>query len=384
MSSEDNNGIRQDEGVFYKTGNFSNGEYKEPKEYAYIKDMEDNMKLFEMKLKKLEKNTFGEENNKHNYHAKSKSEEPYNILEHRVNPIAPREQPRTPEPFNHIDYDNLINELNHKNNQIAELNAKLEASKNDHLIEELHREIRIKDNECKKLYDDNERLKLLADSLKKENNGLKTNFVKLEKENGSLNAKVHELDRENKSLEYKVNHNEGHLKNLKFDYDSIFKNFSLLKKQYEMMTEKMDELKASNHSLLQEKVIDNRKPLVNTAYEFGNRFNIEDKAGVPSNKPVVNAKKTNYDVKVHTPNDIVEFPSEYKVKSNKNEMSYIEQRLSELGKEKVGIENNLFKLPVNPRTLNDINKKKQMETSLQEIEDKITELKLRLRQLNKK
>jgi hypothetical protein len=376
MSIDDNN-PRNEDSSFYKTANF-NSDYKEPKELAYFKEMEDNMKLFEMKLKKLEKNTYGVVES--NYHKPKSEENNYNILEHKSNSLTVP-QPKN-ENFNIHESDNLINELNHKNSVIAELNSKLEASKNDYLIEDLHREIRIKDNECKKLYDDNEKLKIINDSLKKENNNMKSSYVKLEKENGTLNAKVHELDRENKSLQYKVTTNENMLKNLKFDYDSIFKNFSMLKKQYELMVEKMEELKASNHNLLQEK-LETRKPLVNTSSDFG-RYNFEEKAGIPSNKPVVNSKKTNYEVKVHTPNDIIEFPSEYRIKSHKNELSYIEQRLSELGKEKENLENNLFKLPVNPRTLNEINKKKQMETHLQEIEDKMTELKLRLRQLNKK
>jgi hypothetical protein len=383
--SNENHSYNNEEGNLSRTAHFTN-DYKEPKEQlSYFREMEDNLKLFEMKLKKLEKNTFGPETN-NNYHNQNNlsndnpaiGKQNYPTTPNRVKPAVD-----TPEP----KYDNLINELRLKNNLIADLTAKLENSKHDDLIEDLQREIRIKDNECKKVYDENDRLKLIIESLRKENNNLKTSYAKTEKENSSLMTKIHEMDKDNKLLAGRANSNDSVLKNLKFDYDNIFKNFSVLKKQYEAMTEKMEELKANNHNLLQDRVISEaKKPLINTSENIGRySYNFEDTAGIPSNKKTFNAKKTNYEnIKVHTPNDIVEFPSEYKVKSQKNELLYIESRLTELGKEKVHVENNLFKLPTNPRTLNDINKKKEMEASLQDIEDKITELKMRLRQLNRK
>jgi chromosome segregation ATPase len=376
---------------FYKTANFN---YEQPKQQdndlSYFREMEDNMKLFEMKLKKLEKSTYGDFDN-NNYHSQHKQEvrfvEP--IVDQEMHPKYTQEEHKSDTTNRNFDIDNLIKELNHKNNIIAELTERLENSKNDSVVAELHKEIRMKDNECHRLYDENERLKALTDSLKRDNGALKTNNNKIEKENTSLTAKLHELDKENKLLEHKATTNEAMLKNLKFDYDNIFKNFTILRKQYAAVTEKMDELRASNQNLVQDKDI---KPLnthshfAENAYMLNNYKLTHDMAGQPSVKkqPGTN-KKVNYEnVKLHTPNDIVEFPSEFKQQIHKNEISYIEQRISDLCKEKVHIENGLLKLPNNPRTLSEINKKKQMELELKEVEDKVAELKLRLRQINKK
>jgi hypothetical protein len=366
------------------TSNNDNNIEQPPQDFTYFREMEDNMKLFEMKLKRLEKNAFG---------AGASSKEvnkdlniSIDIINHQAKPSS---KPIINNNTNDIDFDNLVIELNQKNRIIAELNEELEFSrKNEDLIDELHREIRIKDNECTKQYEENERLKNLIENFKKENINLKTSLTRVEKENTSLTAKVHELIEDNQLLDRKVSSNDTILKSLKVDYDSILKNFAILKKQYD---DKMEELKKSstnngtnNHNRKSNHTYGTSYNENNNALYNSYKLN-PDTAGVTSDHKVLNGKKTEYTYKSkHIPNDIEKYPSEYKQLPHKTEIDYIEGKISSLTKEKAQIENGLFKLPVNPKTLTEINKKRNMENILQEIEDKITELKLRLRQLTKK
>ena len=80
----------------------------------------------------------------------------------------------------------------------------------------------------------------------------------------------------------------------------------------------------------------------------------------------------------------VYFPCENKLKHAKNEISFLEEKLSRFLTEKKIIENDIFKQSEKSRTLVELNKKRKWEEALQLKETEITEIKIRLRQLNSK
>jgi chromosome segregation ATPase len=307
----------------------------------YLKEMEENLKLFEMKLKKLENNNHPE----------------------KVNEIVYTEQIID----NEYENRNIIH--HYKNNKnISDLQDKFENDNTPH-VRELERELNLRNIENKKLREENDNLKRVIESLKKANNELADELENKESENSLIMAKLNDKDKENTLLEKKVNTNDSLLKNIKFDYENLIKNFSHLKKQLETMTDKIEVLKADNYNLMQENQELTKKPTrPQTPLSVTSEIRIVK-------QPQIVPKK------VSTANDQWEFPCEYKPESVKNEVSFIETRLSDLLKEKTDAENNLLKLPINPRTLNEINKKKAIEQNLKEIENNISEHRNRMRQL---
>lgn len=76
------------------------------------------------------------------------------------------------------------------------------------------------------------------------------------------------------------------------------------------------------------------------------------------------------------------FPCEHGIYKNKEEILELDTSLVNLLKEKQNIENELFKYPDRPRNLNEMKAKKAKNETIEEIENKINKIKLRIRQLN--
>ena len=88
--------------------------------------------------------------------------------------------------------------------------------------------------------------------------------------------------------------------------------------------------------------------------------------------------------KFYPKHDDVYYPSEVKLKVSKNEITFNEEKLSQLLKEKLLLENDLFKLPDKPRTINEINKKRTLQETMKNIENEINDTKFKLRKLYNK
>jgi chromosome segregation ATPase len=306
----------------------------------YLKEMEENLKLFEMKLKKLE-----------------------NTNDEKVKEIQIIEEVNE-----YVDNKNIHHYKINKS--ISDLQNKFENDNTPH-VKELERELNIRNIENRKLREENENLKRVIEALKKTNNELADELENKESENGLLITKLNDIDKENSLLEKRVHNNDLLLKNIKFDYENLIKNFANLKKQLETISDKIEVLKADNYNLTQENQELKKKPTRPSTPVTSNMSNIKS----------IKQQPQQITKEVSVTNDEWEFPCEYKPQSVKNEVSNIESRLSELLKEKTDAENNLLKLPINPRTLNEINKKKTIEQNLRDIENNISENRCRLRQL---
>ena len=77
------------------------------------------------------------------------------------------------------------------------------------------------------------------------------------------------------------------------------------------------------------------------------------------------------------------FPSEKRLKQNKNEIDELNMQLNGLLNEKTRLECELLKLPEQSKTINDLRKKKELNNNIKETEIKVHELKLRLKNLMK-
>ena len=65
-----------------------------------------------------------------------------------------------------------------------------------------------------------------------------------------------------------------------------------------------------------------------------------------------------------------------------NEMNSLDMEVNALLKEKNMLENELFKFPERPRTLNEIKMKKEKNERIKNIEDRVNQIKMRIRMLN--
>ena len=77
------------------------------------------------------------------------------------------------------------------------------------------------------------------------------------------------------------------------------------------------------------------------------------------------------------------FPSEKRLKQNKNEIDELNMQLNGLLNEKTRLECELLKLPEQSKTINDLRKKKELNNSIKETDNKVHEVKLRLKNLMK-
>jgi hypothetical protein len=454
---------------FDKTGNqnknYGNDHTKGRDELLYLKEMEDNMKLFEIKMKRIEnsnsssnvnsvntnynikKYAVNDETEKKYSNKSSRNQGIYNLNANNTNqrniPNFSLQKPDlvfTPKEKNTFisiyEYEQLKNEIKFKDSLIEELkienqelNVKLESesSNNNKVddyfhnsnpekylkeIENLYNGNNKKEDEKRKLNDEIEKLKSTVEKLKKENTSIKNIISKRDIDLSVLNDKYNEIEQNKNILERKNNTDESQMKNLKMEYSNIVKNLNLMKKQFENLTNKFEEFKAENYNLKQENnelkkkfstieksvsknnnvnISVNINKSMSSMEQFKDNFNnynsnnsIENPLNQNTNiNPNSSKNKFNANHYINYRNDDeVVFPSEYKLKENKNELIFIEQKLSDLLKEKLITENELLRLPDKPRTLNEINKKKGIEESLLNLENEINDVKLRMRKLN--
>jgi hypothetical protein len=77
------------------------------------------------------------------------------------------------------------------------------------------------------------------------------------------------------------------------------------------------------------------------------------------------------------------FPKQAKIIDNKLNVRTFQQRISELISDKINLQNELFKIPEKHKTVNQINRKKILEDSLDKIENEINMLKTKIRDIKK-
>lgn len=414
------------------------------KELFYLKEMEDNIKLFEMKMQRINKNcdklaelknknedrysndtyfnkvslqqgSFNYSSRKENYSNRNTSNNYCNSPKKIQSPKketnnslngSDRKGDITDHSNCRIEIEKLKNELLNKTMLINELKLKNEqltikiraendlpdqknnnplrnSASSDKYILEIERLLKELDkNEKEKLH-----FKNILENLKNENTNLKSSLIKKEDENNILDEKINYKEQQKDQLERKLIVYEAETKKLKIEYEKMTKNLNMVKKQFDSLTNKFEEFKADNYNLQQEnnelnkKIQIYEKKLSNT--NSGNvniNFNINKTVGNDNFQYVQNINNKNNTTKFM--DEGTYYPSEMKLKENKNELAFVEQKLSELLKEKITSENELFKLPDKPKTLNEINKKRAIESSLVSLENLINDMKFRIRKLN--
>lgn len=436
--------------------------------YDTLREVEDNMKLFELKMKKLEGTQINskQENNSHikehlginkekkiggyNYKYKQNSTNenaPKNTMQHEQEKQNSNKQEveeyvesgnntsvkyGSPKQINKVlEIEKLKNEIFYKDMLIEELKLKInelecennQSSKNNQtknnelelsaikeenqsckiILENLKNENQILrtnydnlKNENNFIIDDFENMKKIVEGLKRENILLRNSLLKKEDEYSSLKIKISELEKDNSNIGQKLSSEEAIVKNLKMEYDNMTKNNSNLKKQHESVCNKLEEYKADNYNLkiensdLKTKLNPNSKNKNNqsniSSQMEGNNF--ADKCIYERITPLISNqsdKILNTKIeKFYPKHDDVYYPSEVKLKVSKNEITFNEEKLSQLLKEKLLLENDLFKLPDKPRTINEINKKRTLQETMKNIENEINDTKFKLRKLYNK
>jgi hypothetical protein len=305
-----------------------------------------------------------------------------------------------------IDHLEIENTQALKNNQSKNSDLELFSIKEDNQtykknIENLKNEYQILktnyDNLKNKnnfITDEYENLKKVVDGLKRENILIRNSLLKKEDEYSSLKIKISELEKDNSNIGKKLLSEEAMIKNLKMEYDNMTKNNLNLKKQYEGVCNKLEEYKAENYNLTIEKTkMNTNSKNKNNKCNLGLSTQLEsntfpDKCIYERITPLIsNQSEKILHTKIEkfpSKHDDVYYPSEMKLKVSKNEITFNEEKLSQLLKEKLLLENDLFKLPDKPRTINEINKKRTLQDSMNNIENEINDTKFKLRKLYNK
>jgi len=219
-------------------------------------------------------------------------------------------------------------------------------------------------------------LQKIIENLKSKLEDVKTNLIKREEDVLVYKMKLNEIVNDKSKLEIKNSADEKQMKNLNNEYIIMTKNFQLQKKQIDNLTNKFEESKRENYYILQENI------------ELKRKLNLLEKNSNLNSTSISREKFESNNKNFYSTNNKIEkenyFPSEANYLENKNEFAFYEEKLSALLKQKLFRENELFKLSDKPRTLNEINKKKDTEETLTQIENQIAEVKIRLRKLNGK
>lgn len=325
--------------------------------------MEDNMKIFDNKLKKLENcKTINQSNSVMKDMGNNQQES--------------------------LEIKKLKNEIMYKDMLIEELNEKLSrwesGSKNKEEISLNKRN----DDELTHLIRVNEKLN-------HENNSLRKLYREKEDENSMQLFKINDLEKDLRSVEVKLAAEESKFKSLKIEFDSIVKTSNNFTKQIESLKSKLEDLKAENESLviensaLKKKVAATKKTLnksyVTNEVDYTNNFDYK-KNFVSNSLQEFNTHKSLNNpifqrVEKNSLNEVY-YPSEFKIKESKNEMIFLEEKLSLLLNEKKVLENEILKQSEKSRTLNEMKKRKHLENTLLEKENSINEIKSRMRKLN--
>ena len=260
-------------------------------------------------------------------------------------------------------------------------------------------------NEISKFIVDKKTLKeedfIISDELKEipvtnNSNLLEEKFIKSKKEkqinqSENLSIALSEAKEEISILRKKVNELDLQNKKLNKDYDQLNKNFALSRKENANLKAEIDEHKATiynlNHDLNEnkkqsQKVLTQQQQMqpqqqvqnnIRSNYGYSNySSNASNSAYNPSTNININSHYDGFNY----------FPSEHKIKENMNEMNSLDMELNALLKEKNMLENELFKFPERPRTLNEIKMKKEKNERIKNIEDRVNQIKMRIRMLN--
>ena len=339
----------------------------------YLKQMERNAQLFEQKMKKL---------NRYQY---SEPEQPEVIRPNNNENNEIRKQ-----------IEQLQNEIAYKDSLIAELqSAKPENNgpnpEYEREIEQMQNELDSKCAENSRLKEENENLKLKIENLKIENANIKSNKEKQINQSENLSIALSEAKEEISILRKKVNELDLQNKKLNKDYDQLNKNFALSRKENANLKAEIDEHKATiynlNHDLNEnkkqsQKVLTQQQqmqPQQQVQNNIRSNYGYSNYSSNASNSPY--NPSTNININSHY-DGFNYFPSEHKIKENMNEMNSLDMELNALLKEKNMLENELFKFPERPRTLNEIKMKKEKNERIKNIEDRVNQIKMRIRMLN--
>jgi hypothetical protein len=329
--------------------------------------MEDNLKLFDYKLTKLDKN-------------KDKTEYSLNLKED----LFAQESVIT---------EKLRNEIMYKDMIIEELKSKIEGL----FLQE-------DDLKIRRIEDDNLRLSRTNEKLMNENIQLKKTLKQLEDENNLHTIRTNDLEIEKKENDKKIWSDELELKSLKKEYEIVFKKLNSLTKQMNIMNSKVEDLKAENETINKENSLLKQKLNINTKTtpaKSSNLSSLSFSTTLPSELSSCNFYSNNGNTSQKNLNslapkksqlpiennknsieDDIYYPSEKKLKDAKNEILFLEEKLSSLLNEKKSIENELFKQSDKSRTIVEINKKRKLEEGLKDCENSINEIRTRMRQLN--
>jgi len=372
--------------------------------------MEENMRLFDLKIKNLENitNTKKEENK--NINIKIHDEDPAV----RNNYLRPKNIKNTDQneyediidnqkrnySYSQIKYQEEYENQNFNSTKVTKkekfANSKFEKKKEYdselylNEIDSLKNQILTRDKEIKIKNEELRNLQKVIENLRSENINLKSNLNKKEEDLLHNKLKVNEIESEKKKIENKFSNDENILKNLKSEYVNMTKNFQMAKKQIENLTNKLEDSKAENYNTIHENNELKRKI---SSLEKKSSFTSDHENFKNSNyskcfqiRPnLERTEQVNIFTKIQKIEDLENyFPSEAKFVENKHEFAYYEKKLSTLLKQKLLNENEIFKLPDKPRTLNEINRKKDIEESLKNIDNEIADVKFKLRKLNGK
>ncbi len=319
--------------------------------------MQENMKLFDYKLRKLEK-------------------------------------PDIIQSTDHcVTTEQLRNEINYKDSQIEELKSKMERSDEEHFNKYSKHTLY---SRLQRIEEENSRLNKINEKLLNENSQLKKSLKLLEDENNLQTIRYNDLEREKKENGKKKWSGELELKSLKKEYDMVVLKVNSLTKQMNSLNSKVEDLKAENetinkeNSLLKQKLNKNSKipgtnlssisTTIQGGITYNNTRNDIDNSSI--NFSVYKKLKLPIENQKNKIEEDVYYPSEKKLKDAKNEILYLEDKLSSLIYNKKLTENELFKQGEKSRTILEINKKRRLEENLQETENQINEIKTRMRQLN--
>jgi hypothetical protein len=391
----------------------------------YLREMEKNAQLFEQKMQKLNRFQFNETNdnislqptNQHNQMQMQSQYSNPNNFTFKATSLDNQQQPFNQQGSNTKLIEQLQNEISYKDTQIKELQAELSlVQKNSHNEDEFNKELELMQNDLDLKYkenaalkEENENLKLKIDNLKIENQNIKSSKEKQINLSENLQIELTQTQEELAMLRKKIADLDLQNKKINKDYADLNKNYSLARKEIASLKSLIDEEKAKNYNLNSD--LTNAKKSLQKALVNDNNISqtIPNKptlmqyeySTAPIQTPTTSNKiglRTAYksnsknafnelgyvDSNVNNAYEGINyFPCEQKYKENKNEVAMLEAELGARLKEMKLIEGELLKLPDRPRTLNEIKTKKEKNERLCQLEESVSKIRFRLRELNK-
>ena len=391
----------------------------------YLREMEKNAQLFEQKMQKLNRFQFNETNdnislqptNQHNQmHMHSQYSNPNNFTFKATSLDNQQQPPLNQQGPNTKLIEQLQNEISYKDTQIKELQAELSLmQKNSHNEDEFNKELELMQNDLDLKYkenaalkEENENLKLKIDNLKIDNQNIKSSKEKQMNLSENLQIELTQTQEELAMLRKKIADLDLQNKKINKDYADLNKNYSLARKEIASLKSLIDEEKAKNYNLnsdltsakksLQKALVNetnipqtvpNKPTLMQHEYSTAsiqtptssNKIGL--RTSYKSNSKNAFSDYGYLDSNVNAYEGITYFPCEQKYKENKDEVSVLEAELGARLKEMKLIEGELLKLPDRPRTLNEIKTKKEKNERLCQLEESVSKIRFRLRELNK-